>query len=74
MQDIQKLENHCIWSGIVYSDLEWHNMWRLLHWKQKEQVRLLKCIWTVCCLANFVNSMYNCVKSVCICKIVSLMV
>ena len=20
MQDIQKLENHCIWSGIVYSD------------------------------------------------------
>ena len=28
--------------------------WRLLHWKQNEQVRLLKCIWTVCCLANFV--------------------
>ena len=54
MQDIQELEKHCIWSGIVDSDLKWHNIWRLLHWKQKEQVRLLKCIQTVCCLANFV--------------------
>ena len=33
--------------------------WRLLHWKQKEQVRLLKCIRTVCCLANFVYSLLN---------------
>ena len=82
--------------------------WRLLHWKQKEQVRLLKCIQTVCCLANFVYSLcsskgsdgedgrvgihslplvlttpvkygklpavYNCVKCVCICVIVRLMV
>ena len=38
---------------------EKHNIWRLLHWKQKEQVRLLKCIWTVCCLANFVYSLFN---------------
>ena len=34
MQDIQEVERHCIWSGIVYSDLQWHNIWRLLHWKQ----------------------------------------
>ena len=57
MQDIQELENHCIWSGIVHSDLKLHNIWRLLHWKQKEQVRLLKCIWTVCCLANCEDSL-----------------
>ena len=58
-QDIWKLEKHCVWSGIVYSDLKWHNIWRLLHWKQKEQVRLLKSIWTVCYLANFVYSLFN---------------
>ena len=44
MQDIWELEKHCLWSGIVYSDLKWKTTWRLLHWKQKEQVRLLKCI------------------------------
>ena len=59
MQDIWTLEKHCIWSGIVYSDLQWHNIWRLLHEKQKEQVRLLKCIRTVCNLANFVYSLFN---------------
>ena len=59
MQDIQELEKHCIWSGIVHSDLQWHNIWRLLHWKQKEQVRLLKCTPTVCDLANFVDSLSN---------------
>ena len=59
MQDIQELEKHCIWSGIVYSDPKWHNIWRLLHWKQKEQVRLLNCIQTVCNLANFVDILPN---------------
>ena len=59
MQDIWKLKKHCIWSGIVYSDLKWQKIWRLLHWKQKEQVRLLECIRTVCCLANFVYSLLN---------------
>ena len=60
MQDNWKLKKkHCIWSGIVDSDLKWHNIWRLSHWKQKEQVTLLKCIWTVCCLANFVYSLFN---------------
>ena len=59
MQDIWKLLKHCIWSEIVYSDLQWHNIWRLLHWKQKEQVRLLKFIWTVCCLANLVYRLFN---------------
>ena len=57
MQDIWTLEKHCIWSGIVYSDRSGKTTWRLLHWKQKEQVRLLKCIWTVCCLVNFVHSL-----------------
>ena len=33
--------------------------WKLLHWKQKEQVRLLKCIRTVCDLANCVDSLSN---------------
>ena len=44
MQDIWTLEKHCIWSGIVYSDHNGKTTWRLLHGKQKEQVRLLKCI------------------------------
>ena len=55
MQDIWKLEKHSIWSGIVYSDRNGKTTWRLLHWKQKEQVRLLKCIRTVCCLANLIE-------------------
>ena len=59
MQDIWKLEKHCIWSGIVYSDHNGITTWRLLHWKQKEEVRLLKCIRTVCNLANFVYSLFN---------------
>ena len=59
MKDIQELGKHSIWSGIVYSDLKWHNIRRPLHWKQKEQVRLLKCIQTVCCLANFVYGLFS---------------
>ena len=43
---------------VVDSDLKWHNIWRLWHYKQKEQVRLLKCIQTVCYLANFVDSLF----------------
>ena len=57
IQDLWKLEQkHCIWSGIVYSDHNGKTTWRLLHWKQKEQVKLLKCIH---CLANFVYSLFN---------------
>ena len=60
MQDLWKLEEkHCIWSGIVYFDRNGKTTWRLLHWKKKEQVRLLKCIQTVCYLANFVYSLFN---------------
>ena len=59
MQDIQTLEKHCVWSGIVYSDHNGKRRWRLLHGKQKEQVRLLKCIQTVCDLANCVGSLSN---------------
>ena len=59
MQDIWKLEKHCIWSGIVYSDHNGKTTWGLLHWKQKEQVRLLKCIRTVCYLADFVDSLFK---------------
>ena len=44
MQDIRTLEKHWAWSGIVYSDLGITTSGELLHWKQKEQVRLLKCI------------------------------
>ena len=59
MQDIWKLEKHSIWSGIVYFDHSSKTTWRLFHGKQKEQVRLLKCIQTVCCLANFMYSLFN---------------
>ena len=57
MQDIRTLEKHCVWSGIVYSDRNGKTTWRHFHGKQKEQVRLLKCIRTVCDLANCVDSL-----------------
>ena len=57
MQDIWKLKKTIAFGqpGTVYSDQNDKTTWRLLHWKQKEQVRLLKCIRTVCNLANFVD-------------------
>ena len=59
MQDIQELEKHCIWSGLFTLTEMAKTTWRLLHGEQKEQVRLLKGIRTVCCLANFVYSLFN---------------
>ena len=35
MQDIWKLEKHCVWSGIVYSDPNGITYGDFLHWKQK---------------------------------------
>ena len=59
MQDIWTLEKHCVWSGIVYSDRNGKTTWRHFHGKQKELVRLLKCIRTVCDLADCVDSLSN---------------
>ena len=38
MQDIWTLEKHCIWSGIVYSDME--NMETFTSGEQEEQVQI----------------------------------
>ena len=35
MQDIQELEKHYIWSGIVYSDLKWQNNMETFTWEAK---------------------------------------
>ena len=59
MQDIWKLEKHCVWSGIVYSDHNSITSQDFYMGSKKEQVRLLKCIQTVCDLANFVYSLFN---------------
>ena len=57
MQDIWKFENIVFGQGLFTLTKMAKTTWRLLHWEQKEQVRLLKCIWTVCCLADFVYSL-----------------
>ena len=108
MQDIWKLEKHCIWSGIVYSDQKGITYGDFFMGSKRSKWDYLSVFQTVCCLANFVYSlfngkrfrwwdghvgphslplilttsvkygklpaMYNCVKCVCICVIVSLMV
>ena len=58
MQDIQTLEKIAFGQGLFTLTKMAGATWRLLHWKQKEQVRLLKCIWAVCDLANFVHSLF----------------
>ena len=35
MQDIWKLEKHCVWSGIVSSDLKWQNNMETFTWEAK---------------------------------------
>ena len=58
MQDIQELEaNIAFGQGLFTLTKIAKTTWRLLQWKQKEPVRLLKCIWTVCHLAHFVDSL-----------------
>ena len=79
MQDIWKLEKRCIWSGIVYSDRNGKNNMETFIGSKRSKSDYLGVFQTVCCLANFVYSlfngklpaMYNCVKCVCICVIVS---
>ena len=59
MQDIWKLKqkNIAFGQGLFTLTYNGKTTWRLLHGKQKEQVRLLKCIRTVRNLANFVDSL-----------------
>ena len=57
MQDIWTLEKHCIGQGLFTLTKMAKTSWRLSHRKRKEQVKLLKCIQTVCDLANFVYSL-----------------
>ena len=60
MQDIWKLEKHCIWSGIVYSDRtgkKQHGDFYIGSKRSKSDY--LSVFRTVCCLANFVYSLFN---------------
>ena len=59
MQDIWTLEKHCIWSGIVCSDHNSITSHDFYMGSKKEQIRLLKCIRTVCDLANLVYNLFN---------------
>ena len=57
MQDIWTLKNIAFGQALFTLTELAKTTWRLLHGKQKEQVRLLKCIQTVCDLANFMYSL-----------------
>ena len=62
--EVSQMANHNLSCVILLGGLSVNlnhlkTTWRLLHWKLKEQVRLLKCIQIVCCLANFVYSLFN---------------
>ena len=59
MQDIWKLEKYCIWSEIVYSDHKGITYGDFYIGSNRSKVRLLKCIQTVYCLANFVYSLFK---------------
>ena len=77
MQDIWKLGKDCIWSGIVYSD--WHgknnmNGERFRWWDGHVGPHSLPLILTTSVKYGKSPAMYNCVKCVCICVIVSLMI
>ena len=60
MQDIWTLEKHCIWSGIVYSDQKWHKQHGdFFMGSKRSKSDYLSVFRTVCCLANFVYSLFN---------------
>ena len=59
MQDIWTLEKHCIWSGIVYSDLKWNTHGDFYIGSKRSKSDYLSVFRTVCCLANFVYSLFN---------------
>ena len=70
-------KKHCIWSGIVYSD--WHgknnmNGERFRWWDGRVGPHSLPLILTTSVKYGKSPAMYNCVKCVCICVIVSLMI
>ena len=54
MQDIWKLEKHCIWSGIVCSDHNGTPSGDSYIGSKSSNSDYLSVFWTVCCLANFV--------------------
>ena len=59
MQDIQEVEKHCIWSGIVYSDHNSITSQDFYLGSKRSKSDYLNVFWTVCCLANFVCSLFN---------------
>ena len=59
LKKIKKIKNIAFGQGLFTLTEMAKTTWRLLHGKRKEQVRLLKYIRTVCCLANFVYSLFN---------------
>ena len=59
MQDIRTLEKHCIWSGIVYSDLNSKTYGDFYFGSKRNKSDYLSVFQTVCCLANFVYSLFN---------------
>ena len=59
MQDIWTLEKHCIWSGIVYSDLNGKTYGDFYIGSKRSKSDYLSVFRTVCCLANFVYSLFN---------------
>ena len=59
LKKIKKMKNIAFGQGLFTLTKMAKTTWRLLHGKRKEQVRLLKCIQTVCYLANFVYNLFN---------------
>ena len=59
MQDIWNLEKHCIGSGIIYSDLNGITYGDFYIGSKRSKSDYLSVFWTVCCLANFVYSLFN---------------
>ena len=57
MQDIWKLEKHCLWSGIVYSDHNGITSGDFHMGSKRSKSDYLSIFWTVCYLANFVYSL-----------------
>ena len=58
MQDIQTLEEHCIWSGIVYSDHNGITYGDSYIGSKRSKSDYLSVFQTVCCLANLVYSLF----------------
>ena len=59
MQDIRKLEKHGIWSGIVYSDHNSLTCGDFYMGSKRSKSDYLSVFQIVCCLANFVYSLFN---------------